>query len=138
MLQARKVKLPSIAHHQLQLGCAQLAVAAAGLSNEKRFGMARVPIPECCMRSRTQTTRYGYVVAYLGLAAQTPLLLSMIEEMREQTTIMHSPQLQQLAPHLRVVSKREIGKKLPYPAEWARWQLSMYLRAEPLSVSGTH
>jgi hypothetical protein len=49
-----------------------------------------------------------------------------------------NPQIQQLAPHLRVVSKREIGKKLPYPAESAGWQLSVYLRAEPLSVSGTH
>ena len=49
----------------------------------------------------------------------------------------YHPNFKCLHPHLRVVSRRERGKKLPYPAR-SREEAFPYLRAEPLSVSGTH
>jgi hypothetical protein len=86
-------------------------------ANKKRFGMARSLSTRCKHQGRIQSPGDAAGVASMGPAAHTPLLLWRIVKLHEQTTSVLAPQLQQLAPHLRVVSKRKIGKKLPYPAK---------------------
>lgn len=60
--------------------------------------------------------RHASGVVYLGPPAQTPALLFELVEVSRDSGMQAPPQLQVPAPHLRVVSRRERGKKLPYPA----------------------
>ena len=56
------------------------------------------------------------MLASMGPAAHTPLLLSELVSIVRVVVCVYQPNFKCLHPHLRVVSRRERGKKLPYPA----------------------